>query len=77
MRMAVMGSCIRITFGRNVGERLGDVTLLEEMCHWGQTSWFQRLELFLVSLSLPLICGSRCELSAVPIATPFLHHHEF
>lgn len=29
MRMALMGSCIRITFDRSVGETLGDMTLLE------------------------------------------------
>lgn len=49
-----------------LAELLG-VTLLKDVCLWRWTC-FQRL-------SIPTVLPSRCELSALPVLTPWLHHY--
>ena len=57
--------------GGTVWEGLGHVALLEEVCQWGQALRFQNIGVIPCGLSLPCGCGSRCELSAIPL----FHHH--
>lgn len=74
-----------LVIGETILEKLGDLSLLE-VCYSVGDLGFQNTQdipsVFLClssvpsSLPLPPTCRSRCKLSAVPIAMPFLCHHE-
>lgn len=62
--------------GGTVSEGLGGMILLEEMCHWGWTSRFQKTHAILNvdSPSPTYKSGSRWELPAGATALSLLHH---
>jgi hypothetical protein len=77
MRMAPRGSYWS-PVGGTIWEELGDVALLEEMCHWGQALRVQCLTLFPVRILCLLLVDKNVNYQLLfkePIAMFLLHHH--